>query len=327
MLDHFTDTRSVGGWYLILFSVACQHSSCRLRRLGPKMNRHLVPSSTVSDRLESLSTSDGRYVILAIDHGRSLLSLLGHDESDDGPMREAKAEVLELLATHCTAVLIDVRLARTIGTLWRRPDEVQLIVGLDDFDYDDVIFPPPSVPSRELLREVRLAGATAAKIVLYYDPDTSDAAARCGVVAQIAERCHAEGLPLLVEPLPIPIAERDDRDPWPVAEVARRVSKTGADILKLPLTLGSQTADLAADITKAAAGTPWILLSSGAPYSEFLETLHLALLGGAAGFAAGRSIWSDLIVDVTNETARLEASQRLEGAALLTRSQRRAKLS
>ncbi len=284
------------------------------------MNRHLGPSSTVSDRLASLSTNDGRYVILAIDHGRSLLSLLGHDESDDGPMREAKAAVLGLLGTHCTAVLIDARLARTIGTLWRRPDGVQLIVGLDEFDYDDVAFPPPSVPSRELLREVRLAGATAAKIVLYYDPDSSDAASRCDVVAHITERCHAEGLPLLVEPLPIPAAERDDGDQWPVAEVARRVSKTGADILKLPMTLGSHTADLAADITKSAAGTPWILLSSGAPYSEFLETLRVALLGGAAGFAAGRSIWSDLIVDVTNEDARREASHRLEGAALLTRS-------
>ena len=242
-------------------------------------------------------------------------------------MREAKAAVLELLATQCTAVLIDVRLARTIQTLWRRPDEVQLIVGLDDFDYDDVTFPPPSVPSRGLVQEVRLAGATAAKIVLYYDPDSLDAAARCDVVAQIVERCHAEGLPLLVEPLPIPVAERNDKDQWPVAEVARRVSKTGADILKLPLALGSQTANLAADITKAAAGTPWILLSSGAPYTEFLETLHVALLGGAAGFAAGRSIWSDLIVDVTNEASRREASQRLEGAALLTRSHGRANFS
>ncbi len=119
----------------------------------------------------------------------------------------------------------------------------------------------------------------------------------------------------------------DDGDQWPVAEVARRVSGTGADILKLPLTLGSQTAELAAEITKAADGIPWIPLSSGAPYSEFLETLHVALLGGAAGFAAGRSIWSDLIVDVTNQTARREASQRLEGAALLTRSFGRSNLA
>lgn len=290
------------------------------------MNQHLTPSSAVSERLTALATNEGRYVILAIDHGRSLLSMLGHGEADDEPMREAKAAVLDLLATSCTAVLIDSRLARTVGSLWHRPDGVELIVGLDDFDYDDVAFPPPSVPSRELLREVRLTGATAAKTVLYYDPDSSDAAVRCDVVAQIVERCHAEGLPLLVEPLPIPVAERGGAQ-WPVAEVARQVSKAGADILKLPMPLGSQTADLAAEITRAAAGTPWILLSSGAPFSEFLETLQVAMSGGAAGFAAGRSIWSDLILDVTNETARCEASRRLQVAATLTKSSGSANLT
>ena len=275
----------------------------------------------VTDELASLSTDEGLYAILAIDHGRSLLNLLDHDgESGDDPLRATKGAVLELLAPHCTAVLIDVRVAGTIGTLWHPPEGVGLIVGLDEYDYDDVACPPPSVPSRELLHEMRLAGANAAKVVLYYDPDAPDAAARLEAVAQIAERCHDEGLPLLVEPLPIPADGESDTQPWPVAEVAAQVAGTGADILKLPLPLGSDTAAVAAEVTRAAAGTPWILLSSGAPFSEFLETLRAAMLGGAAGFAAGRSIWGDLVVDVTDETARREASQRLEGAATLTRS-------
>ena len=149
--------------------------------------------------------------------------------------------------------------------------------------------------------KLRAAGASAAKIVLYYDPDSSDASARCSIVAEVVKRCHDVGLPLLVEPLPIPTTAFGRS-----ASVARRrgrrhVSATGADILKLPLTLDTETARIAQEITRSAARTPWILLSSGVPYDEFLQTLSIALDGGAAGFAAGRSIWNDLIVDVTDE--------------------------
>ena len=285
------------------------------------MTQYPGQPSVVADELLSLTTENGLFSILAIDHGQSLLSLLGNDdESDHGPMREAKIAVLELLARHCTAVLVDVPLTGTIGTLWHPPDGVGLIVGLDEFDYDDVECPPPNVPSRELLREVRRAGANAAKVVLYYHPDAPDAGARLEAAGQVAEQCHREGLPLLVEPLPLPLVGTSDTAAWPVSEIAEQVAKTGADILKLPLSLSPQTASLAAGITKAAAGTPWILLSSGAPYTEFLETLRLALLGGAAGFAAGRSIWGDLVVDVTDDAARQESSHRLEQAATLTRS-------
>lgn len=289
--------------------------------MSEQVKQHPGHPSKLADELLSLTTDEGLFSILAIDHGQSLLSLLGNgDESDHGPMREAKIAVLGLLAQHCTAVLVDVPLTGTIGTLWHPPEGVGLIVGLDEFDYDDVECPPPNVPSRELLRRLRRAGANAAKIVLYYHPNALDAAARLEAVTQVAEQCHDEGLPLLVEPLPLPMGGSSDGSAWPAAEIAEKVAKTGADILKLPLTLGSQTAALAADITKAAAGTPWILLSSGAPYSEFLETLRVALLGGAAGFAAGRSIWGDLVVDVTDDDARAESSQRLAEAAALTRS-------
>ncbi len=295
--------------------------SCQNQSVFRRVKQDPGHPSMVADELLSLTTDKGLFSILAIDHGQSLLSLLGNDdESDHGPMREAKIAVLELLARRCTAVLVDVPLTGSIGTLWHPPEGVGLIVGLDEFDYDDVECPPPNVPSRELLRELRQAGANAAKVVLYYHPNASDAAARLEAASQVAEQCHVEGLPLLIEPLPLPVAGLGDGAAWPAAEIAEQVAKTGADILKLPLTLGPQTAALASDITKAAAGTPWILLSSGAPYSDFLETLRVALLGGAAGFAAGRSIWGDLVVDVTDDDARRESSLRLEEAAELTRS-------
>lgn len=275
--------------------------------------------SVLADRLASLASDSGHFAILAIDHGKSLLSHLGRDaDHDDGALRATKGSVLHLLAPYCTAVLVDVHVAGASGTLWSRPEGVGLIVGIDEFDYDDVTFPPPSPPSPELLAAVGRCGAGAAKIVLYYDPEAPDAAARRQAVARIVDQCHAEGLPLLVEPLPIPTLGRGVADPWPAARVAAEVAETGPDILKLPLDSGPGAAETAAAVTRAAGGTPWILLSSGAPYSDFLDMLRAALVGGAAGFAAGRSIWGDLVADVTSGAEREAATRRLSEAVRLT---------
>lgn len=283
------------------------------------MSRGRDGSSGIARRLASLATDEGVFAILAIDHGRSFLNMLGDDTTEAEPLTAIKGAVLDLLGAHCTAVLVDVDMAGTAGE-WRPPDGVGLIVGLDEFDYDDVACPPPRVPPRELLRDLLDAGASCAKIVLYYDPASPEARVRLDAVALVADRCHGEGLPLLVEPLPLPGLDRDGGAPWPVVEVARQAATTGADILKLPLALEPRSGEIAAEITEASGSTPWILLSSGAPYPDFLEILRLSMLGGAAGFSAGRSIWGDLISNVTDDTARRDAIQRLETAAELTRS-------
>ena len=169
----------------------------------------------------------------------------------------------------------------------------------------------------------RKSAPTRLKVVLYYDPEAEDAAWRRDAVTLIAERCATRSLPLLVEPLPLPESAGGCKErQWPILTVVEHIAAGGADLIKLPLPLAGDTeiAETCAEITATADGVPWILLSSGAPYGEFMEKLRMALTGGVSGFAAGRSLWDDLVVQVDSEMAARDAVERLVGAVQLTES-------
>jgi tagatose-1,6-bisphosphate aldolase len=291
---------------------------------------HFVSRTPSAAALRPIATSEGLYTILAIDHGRSLQRHLDLADGAEAHRRllATKQAVVGLLAEYCSAVLLDAGVAASLGQGWQLPDHVGLIVGLDAPDYDDTVCPPPAMPPDNVFDDAIRAGAGVAKIVLYYDPELPDAGSRRQAVTLIAEKCAVRGLPLLVEPLPHPGAvARPQQRPWPIEAVIEHVVAAGAALLKLPLwPLAPDRADLCARITAAASGVPWILLSSGAPYGQFMDNLQTALMGGASGFAAGRSLWGELVLDVRNEAAARAAVERLAGAVRLTQSQGGAKI-
>lgn len=265
-----------------------------------------------------MSTEDGRYTILAIDHGLSLRSSLDPygGEVPEERVRAVKRAVVDSLAQQCSAVLLDLGLARHLGRDWALPRGTGLIVGLDGADYDASDQPMPRLPTAEELDGAVVAGADAAKIVFYYDPERADARRRYELLCEVVVRCRSRGLPLLVEPLPL--AAASEPSAWPVATVAKLAADAGADLVKLPLATGL-AAEQSAEISRVLRAIPWVLLSSGLPYSQFVENLRVALEGGAAGFAAGRSIWEGMVQAPTNPAAVAEARGRLAQAVAITR--------
>jgi tagatose-1,6-bisphosphate aldolase len=262
---------------------------------------------------------------LAIDHGESLRRSLrlGSGPAADHRVLEIKRSVVDLLSNQCSAVLLDLDLASRLGDDWRLPESVGLVIGLDAPNYDDVVCPPPTPPSDEVLDRAEAAGADAIKYLFYYDPDGPDANARREAMEVIAERCRSRRLPLLVEPLPL----ADTRDKtslrtWPVVTVAMQAAEVGASLVKLPIASKTSTeSDLSlvcTRITAALDGVPWVILSSGIPYTEFLNSLQTALGGGASGFAAGRSIWDQLVTDPESKSVAADAIERLSAAVRLT---------
>jgi sulfofructosephosphate aldolase len=264
---------------------------------------------------EQISIS-GRFTILAIDHGSIPRptpdpgSRLNRDEE----ILSAKLSVVETLAADCSAVLADVALAQHSSFLSLPQRQHRgLILSVDESDYGAPTPPPPTVPDLALLERLCNLGAAAAKVVVYYDRRSADAAERRERVSSIVSACTNVGLPLLVEPLPLV----DEFGPkWVVAEMAADMAACGAGIVKLPLPDEAEEELLAAsEKTTAALGTiPWILLSSGSAFPNFVEKLEIAMSGGAAGFAAGRSLWDALIVRPSEPQAKLEAKRRLKQA-------------
>ena len=84
-----------------------------------------------------------------------------------------------------------------------------------------------------------------------------------------------------------------------VISTARRLSRTGADVLKLEFPLDIQyERDQKAWRTACrrlseASAVPWVLLSAGVDFDQFKPQVEVACECGASGFLAGRAIWKE----------------------------------
>jgi sulfofructosephosphate aldolase len=128
-------------------------------------------------------------------------------------------------------------------------------------------------------------------------------------VERFAARCRERGRPAIVEGI-VRAADGSAlsaaRHAELVVEAARELSALGADLYKgeVPM-LGAAddaaTTEAAARVTEAIA-VPWVVLSNGTPADRFGSAMLAACRGGAAGFLAGRAIWTQSIAAADTET-------------------------
>jgi tagatose 1,6-diphosphate aldolase len=159
------------------------------------------------------------------------------------------------------------------------------------------------------------AGANGVKLLVYYHPDAPNCADQEAVVAEVAQQCHAWGLPLFLEPLhysldrgvkKVPNGERRRV----VIESARRLVPLGVDVLKAEFPLNvtesqdqAEWADACAELSDACP-VPWVLLSAGVDFETYVAQVAVACEAGASGILCGRTVWK--------ETTQLDEVTRLE---------------
>ena len=114
-------------------------------------------------------------------------------------------------------------------------------------------------------------------------------------------------LPVSLEPMSYsldPAVSKDSADfaagrPGVVIETARRLSRSGADVLKLEFPLDIKFSQEYAEWKTAcaavseASAVPWVLLSAGVDFEQFKPQVQVACECGASGFLAGRAIWKE----------------------------------
>jgi tagatose 1,6-diphosphate aldolase len=155
--------------------------------------------------------------------------------------------------------------------------------------------------------KIKRLGASAVKLLIYYQPDSPDAARKQrGFVERVVAECDAADIPLVVETVSYPIGgmTRPSQQfaaglPRIVIETAKQVTPLGIDVFK---------AEFPADMTyehdegemldwcrqiSAASPVPWVVLSGGADFPQFLKQVEIACKGGASGFLAGRAVWKE----------------------------------
>jgi tagatose-1,6-bisphosphate aldolase len=158
--------------------------------------------------------------------------------------------------------------------------------------------------------KIKRMGAAAVKLLAYYHPHSGALADEIEqVIINVAAECHRYDLPLFVEPISYSLDTMVSKEsptfartrPEIVSETAERLSKTGADILKLEFPVDASfdsnpaSWQAACEAVSKACSVPWVLLSGGVDFDTFVEQTRIACQSGASGFLAGRAIWKEAV--------------------------------
>lgn len=291
--------------------------------------------------LQRVTSADGYFLICAIDHLSDFAELLAPDPATVtfADVVAAKDAVVRAVAPSVSAVLLDplYALGHLVGS-GAVPGPVGLMSSIEDEDYQH-----PAGPRRTRIREgwnatrVKVAGADVLKLLWFYRPDgdAEVAADQRRLVADLVAECADLSLPLVVEPIWYPLPGEDPAgEEWRAARVRGIIASTvaagdlGVDMLKVEFPgyvetpAGQDAAAEACAELDAAVHVPWVILSAGVGYTDFLTQVRIACQAGASGYLAGRSIWRDAVSThepAARERAIAEARARLDELNAITR--------
>ncbi len=280
--------------------------------------------------LMTTSTNRQTFTVLAFDQRGNYRDLLPTGSTYEDAV-QIKYEVIAELAPHTSAVLLDPEYGLKAALLGVKNSGLLMCIEETGYSGDATYRRSAFIPGWTV-RKIRQMGASAGKLLIYYHPDTGALAEEIEtMVADLAEECHRYDLPLFVEPLSYSLDPNINRKseafavglPAIVRETARRLSRTGADVLKLEFPIDAvYNADrgawrAACEEISTVSAVPWVLLSAGVDFATFEQQVHIACESGASGFLGGRAIWKELISmsadarKVFLSTIALERLQRL----------------
>lgn len=277
------------------------------------MTIEITPGRYRGLKMTSLDDSD-TFGIVAFDQRGSYRRMMP-DNTPYNQLVQVKVEIVGELSKYASAVLTDPIYG--LSAAMQMNGKSGLLMALEksgysgDSTYRKVEFIDSWTPEK-----VRKMGASAAKILVYYNAQAEALADELDdTVRQVVSDCHAWDLPVFLEPLSYSVDENITKNSAEfatqradiVVETARRLSQTGADVLKMEFPLDLQFNQDHAEWRKqcerisAVSSVPWVLLSAGVDFEEFEPQVVIACESGASGFLAGRAIWKEGAAMPTDE--------------------------
>jgi tagatose 1,6-diphosphate aldolase len=281
----------------------------------------------ITRSLQRVASDDGFVLVCAVDHLAEFEELLGKVGTVPfGDVVRAKAEVIAAVTGSASAILLDPGFG--IGHLVASgalPARTGLIASIEEENYRF-----PNGPRGSIMRagwtaaKAKAAGADLVKFLWFYRPDldAAVASAQRALLGQIRNECVAASIPLVVEPIWYPIETEDAASAaWQAARFDGIISSAieaesiGLEMLKVEFPgdvsteAGRAAATIACERLAASTSSPWVILSAGVSFDDFLVQLTIACHSGASGYMAGRSVWKDAVTsgDVTAVRTRIDA--------------------
>lgn len=258
---------------------------------------------------------DAIFGILAFDQRGSYRRML----PDGFPYADAvalKEEIVGELTKYATAVLLDP--VYGLGPAMKMTGKAGLLMALEKSGYTgDATARKPEFLDSWTPEIIRKMGANAVKILVYYNPEAGALADELdALIKEKVAAVHEQGMPVFIEPMSYSVDEGVSKDSEAfaakkkqiVTETARRLSQTGADILKMEFPYDYRYSDesdwrAACEELSEASSVPWVLLSAGVDFETFEKQTIAACEGGASGFLAGRAIWKEAVGMTPGERA------------------------
>jgi tagatose 1,6-diphosphate aldolase len=240
--------------------------------------------------IPGLCDENGRIGVLAIDHRDSLRAVINPEAPDTVGRSEIvalKKLILDELAALATGVMLEPEysIPELVAGL---PDGIGFTAALESQGYSA---DPSSVPVELLegwsVEQAKAAGASAAKLLAYYSESSPDhAAAQRATITSVVAECSRLAIPLLLEPLGFP---GEPHGPGTIAAVTATMP-LGATVMKVAWP-GEDHLGLLVD---ALQDRPWVMLSGGGPFEQYLDQVGQAVAQGCSGFMAGRAVWREV---------------------------------
>ncbi|OGO65469.1 MAG: hypothetical protein A2Z45_07645 [Chloroflexi bacterium RBG_19FT_COMBO_55_16] len=263
--------------------------------------------------LAATSSLAGIFSILAFDHRQSFIKMINPGAPGQVTYEQvvaAKAAVVEALAPHASAVLLDpvYGAAQSIAS-GALPGRTGLLVAVEETGYTG----SDTARASSLLADwgvekAKRMGANAVKFLVYYHPGAGELTKRQEEsIAELIQACWHADIAFFLEPVSYSIDQDADKNsaefaaqrPQLIAEIARRLGTLGPDVLKLEFPVDANfdrdeaSWGRACRAVSAASPCPWTVLSAGVDFEVFTRQVTVACRSGASGYIAGRALWKE----------------------------------
>jgi len=266
--------------------------------------------------LRRVADGAGRFKVLACDQNNSFRRMIAEArgrEASPEELVQAKSDIVQVLGAEASAVLLDVnygaRQALNSGALTRQPG---LLIRLEA---SKPAGEPAEIEAGWSVEQIKRFGADGVKLLVYLDTENESATrSQIEFVEGVHAQCEEHDILLMVEELSYPRKDQNEtkssaaylrRQP---GNILRTVELLGplTDVLKVEFpghlpTMGEQQCRENLERLNATAARPWVLLSAGVDFDDFLPQVELAMEMGASGIMAGRAVFKEYFRPETRE--------------------------
>jgi tagatose 1,6-diphosphate aldolase len=266
--------------------------------------------------LQRICNPNGTLTMLALDQNSSMIDMAQKALKAKGQDREptyeeiveAKLDLMRQMAPAASGVLIDAYYgawsAVATGAI---PPAKGLLVRVEKSGSPKNAAGGPmgEIEPGWSVEKIKLMGADAVKLLAPFEPgERVSAEHQLALIEHVYNECRRYDILMLLEPVTFPYngekktdASYLDRKAESTIEAARQISRL-CDVYKaeFPGTLGRESDDQLRDNLHAlseASERPWVLLSAGVDYPQYLKQVELAMECGASGVLGGRAFWKE----------------------------------